>query len=68
MNACIAIAIWNDQVSTTADFARRVLLVNTQYGRETDRRELEWDHPSPERKAVVLRNAGAGVLLCGAVS
>ncbi len=39
MNTIIAIPVWEDQVSTTFDFARKLLLVEAVGERELSRRE-----------------------------
>ena len=68
MSTILAIPIWNDRVSTTLDFAGRLLIVEIDAGREISRRELELNAVSVQRKASLIRNAAVQVILCGAVS
>jgi len=64
----LAIPVWNDQVSTTLDFARALVLVEVEGGREVSRKELALGDEPAGRKARKIRDLGVGVVLCGAVS
>ena len=68
MKTTVAIPVWNDQVSTTCDFAQRLLVVGAEEEREIWRKELKLPDEPPERKARTIRDAGTQVLLCGAIS
>ncbi len=64
----IAIPEWNGQVSTVFDFAGKLLLIEIDGQRETNRTEhLLPDEPLLQR-AARLNSIGADVLICGAVS
>lgn len=56
------------RVSTTFDFARRILLVEAEGAREVARGEMRLRNEAPGRKARALRDAGVRVVICGAVS
>ena len=64
----MAIPVWNDQVSTTFDFAEKLLVVDLENGRETFRKEVHLNEEPVERKARRIRALAVQVLLCGAVS
>ncbi len=68
MKTTIAIAIWENGVSTTFDFAEKLLVVETEAGREIERREVVLAGKSVEAKVTELKESGGVVLLCGAVS
>ena len=68
MSTTVAIPIWNDQVSTTFDFSEKILIVETESGREIERREIEIGKKSAAAKAEELKRENAEVLLCGAIS
>lgn len=64
----IAISIWNNSVSNTFDFARKLLLVELENGHEISRLEVPIQaHSLPER-LVCLKNRGVNLLICGAIS
>ena len=64
----IAIPIWNDRVSSAFDFAHKVLLVNIENGRETERSEISFPPESDPEKVNRLKTLSAEVLICGAIS
>jgi len=64
----IAIPIYNDSVSNVFDFAHRLLLVNIENGKETERSEVELEGLSLPQRAYKLKTLGVDVLVCGAVS
>ncbi len=64
----IAIPEWQRQVSSVFDFAGKLLLIAIDGQKETSRTEnLLPDEPMPQRVAR-LKNLGADVLICGAIS
>ena len=68
MKTIIAIPVWENRVSTTFDFAERLLVVETEAGREIERREVVLGGKSNSAKVAELKELGGQVLLCGAVS
>jgi len=64
----LAIPTWQEQVSTTADFAREFLLVDVEQGREVARTELLIEEEAVAARARRLKANGVQVLLCGAIS
>jgi len=60
--------LWDDKVSTTLDFARRMLVVETDGEREIARREAVLGDGPPECKARRILNLGVRTVLCGALS
>lgn len=68
MKTTVAIPVWNDQVSTTLDFAQALLLVVAEGEQELSRREVKLGDEPVERKARTIQSLGAQVLLCGAIS
>ena len=68
VSTTVAIPVWNDQVSTTFDFAERLVVLETEVGREISRREIQLDGDSVERKARKIRDMAVQVVLCGAIS
>ena len=68
MRTRLAIPVWDEQVSTTADFAGRLLVVDLDEGREVKREEMPWQDTAPVRRAQALKNRKVEVLLCGAIS
>lgn len=64
----VAIPVWSDQVSTVFDFARHLLLVKLDEGKEISRGELRIQEGSPIFRAKRLSRLGVEVLICGAIS
>jgi len=64
----VAIPVWDDRLSTTLDFARKLVLVETDGERELSRREVTLNEDTAERRARRIRDLGGQVVLCGAVS
>jgi predicted Fe-Mo cluster-binding NifX family protein len=64
----IAIPVWNDFVSSVLDFAHSLLLVDIENGHELSRSEVTLIPELPPKRAGRLRNLGANVLICGAIS
>jgi predicted Fe-Mo cluster-binding NifX family protein len=68
MKTTVAIPVWDDQVSTTVDFARRLLVVEAEGERELSRKAVPLKEDPVERKARTIRDSGTQILLCGAIS
>jgi predicted Fe-Mo cluster-binding NifX family protein len=68
MSTTVAIPVWNDQVSTTFDFARRLLVAETEGGRELSRKEVALGDGSDAMIVRTMRDMEVEVLLCGAIS
>jgi len=64
----IAIPVYGDYVSNVFDFAHRLLLVDIEDNRETQRREVELESRLLPQRAAQLKALGVDVLVCGAVS
>jgi predicted Fe-Mo cluster-binding NifX family protein len=64
----VAIAVWEDCVSSVLDFAQRVVVADLKEGTETGRTELALAERNPFLKPARLRELGVDVLICGAVS
>lgn len=64
----IAISVYGNTVSNVFDFARRLLLVEVEGGREIDRCEVDVGNRSLPQRADWLRTLGVDVLICGAIS
>jgi len=64
----VAIPVYGDYVSNVFDFAHRLLLVDIENGRETQRREVELESRLLPQRAAQLKALGVDVLVCGAVS
>jgi len=64
----IAVPIYNDSVSNVFDFACRLLLVNIENGKETNRFEVALESQLLPQRASQLKNLEVDVLVCGAIS
>jgi predicted Fe-Mo cluster-binding NifX family protein len=64
----VAIPHWQGRVSPVFDVAGHVLLVDVQDGRERARTQFALDASGPQARAARLAEAGADVLICGAIS
>jgi len=64
----VAIPVYGDYVSNVFDFAHRLLVVDIEDGRETQRREVELESRLLPQRAGQLKTLGVDVLVCGAVS
>jgi predicted Fe-Mo cluster-binding NifX family protein len=64
----IAIAYWQGRVSPVFDVADRLLLLDTEGGREVHRESLRLVRSDPFGRAQELAELGVEMLLCGAVS
>jgi predicted Fe-Mo cluster-binding NifX family protein len=68
MNTIIGLPVWNDRLSTTLDFARRLVIVEADGEREVGRKEVALVDEAVEKKALRMRELAVQVLLCGAIS
>lgn len=64
----VAIPYWQGRVSPVFDVAGNVLLVEIDAAAELARRNLALDVADPAGRAARLMEAGADVLICGAIS
>jgi len=64
----VAIPHWQGRVSPVFDVAGNVLVVEVDDGVEQARRDVVFDVEHPQGRAVRLTEAGANVLVCGAIS
>ena len=64
----IAIPVYNDSVSSVFDFAHRLLLVNIENGKETNRSEIALESQLLPQRAGQIKNLEVDVLVCGAIS
>ncbi len=64
----IAIPVHDDCVSPAFDFARRLLLVEFEGGREARRSEASLVPESAGQRAARLQELGVDAVICGAVS
>jgi predicted Fe-Mo cluster-binding NifX family protein len=64
----VAIAVWENHVSSVLDFSQRLVVVEFKGGGETGRAEIALLERNALAKLVKLRELGIDVLICGAVS
>ena len=64
----IAIPIYNDSVSNVFDFATRLLLVDIENDKETNRSEVALESQSLSQRTGQIKNLEVDVLVCGAIS
>jgi predicted Fe-Mo cluster-binding NifX family protein len=64
----LAIPVSSGRVSTAFDFARHLLLLKYEGGREVSRAELVLEEEIPVNRARRLESLGVKVLICGAIS
>jgi len=64
----VAIAVWEDRVSSVLDFSQRVIVVELENGGETSRMQIDLVERSAFAKLARLQDLGIKVLICGAVS
>jgi predicted Fe-Mo cluster-binding NifX family protein len=63
-----AIAIWQESVATTLDFAQALILVDVAEGKVKGRREIRIATASPQAIARRLEKVGVHTIVCGAIS
>lgn len=61
-----AITVWQHRVAPVFDAARRVLLVDSVSGAQLE--EVDLPAGDPQARAITLREHGADVVICGAIS
>jgi len=64
----LAIPIYNSNISNVFDFAHRLLLVEIENGKETNRSEVSLENQSLPQRVEQIKNLEASVLVCGAIS
>ena len=64
----IAMPIYNDSISNVFDFAHRLLLVDIENGKETNRSEVALKSQLLPQRTGQLKDLGIDVLICGAIS
>lgn len=64
----LAVPVSGGRVSTAFDFARQLLLLEVEDGREVRRTELVLEEETPLSRARRLQYLGVKVLICGAIS
>jgi predicted Fe-Mo cluster-binding NifX family protein len=64
----VAIAVWDERISPVFDVSRRVVLLDVENGRITNRVEERFDRDDPVAKAERLAEWKVGILICGAIS
>ena len=64
----IAIPEWQGQVSTVFDFAGKLLLIDIDGQKEINRSQIDLPNEPMPQRVVRLKNLGANVLICGAIS
>jgi len=64
----IAIAIWNDHVSSAFDFSARILLMEIENEKEISRSQILLESQSPSQRVNQLKSLEVDVLICGAIS
>jgi len=64
----LAIPVSSGRVSTAFDFARHLLLLEYEDGRELSRAEFVLEEEIPVNRARRLESLGVRVLICGAIS
>jgi predicted Fe-Mo cluster-binding NifX family protein len=64
----VAIAVWEDRVSSVLDFSQQLVVVEFNAGDETSRVQIALPEQNALTRLVRLRELGIDVLICGAVS
>ena len=64
----IALPIYNDSISNVFDFAHTLLLVEIENGQEINRSAVRLESRLLPQRASQLKNLGADILVCGAIS
>ena len=64
----IAIPVWEDKVSPVFDTATRLLVLQVEDSRETDRFETYLEQKDLSRRCTLVQSLGIDVLICGAIS
>jgi len=64
----VAIAVWEDRVSSVLDFSQHVVVVELRDGIESGRSQVALSEQNALAKLAQLRALGIDALICGAVS
>ena len=64
----IAIAIWDDHVSSAFDFSSRILLMEIENDKEISRSQILLESQTPSQRVNQLKSLEVDVLICGAIS
>lgn len=64
----LAVPVSAGRISTAFDFARHLLVVELEDGREVRRSELALEEDLPMNRARRLQAAGVNAVICGAIS
>jgi predicted Fe-Mo cluster-binding NifX family protein len=64
----VALPVWQGQVSSVFDFAHKLLLIELKNGQEKARQNIALIEQSGPERAVMLKQLGVNVLICGAIS
>jgi predicted Fe-Mo cluster-binding NifX family protein len=64
----VAIAVWEDHVSSVLDFSQQLVVVELKDGSEMSRVQVALSQRNPFATLTQLRELGIDVLICGAVS
>ena len=64
----VVLPTWNERISPVFDTSRRLLIVRIQPDGSESMREVALEEVSPALKVNTLKELGADVLICGAVS
>jgi predicted Fe-Mo cluster-binding NifX family protein len=64
----VAIAVWEDCVSSVLDFSQRLVVVELNDAGEVGRVQVALSERNPFVRLAKLRELGVNVLICGAVS
>jgi predicted Fe-Mo cluster-binding NifX family protein len=64
----VALAVWQDRVSSVLDFSQRLIVVELERGCEKSRVEVILSEHNALARLARLRELGIDVLICGAVS
>jgi len=64
----VALPVWQGQVSSVFDFAHKLLIIELENGEEKDRQDIALVEQSCPERAVMLKQLGVSVLICGAIS
>jgi predicted Fe-Mo cluster-binding NifX family protein len=64
----VAIAVWEDRVSSVLDFSQQLSVVELRDGSETSRVQVALSEQNALARLARVRDLGIDVLICGAVS
>ena len=68
MNTTVAISAWKDQVSTTCDFAERLVVAKIDRGCELSRTDIMFHEEPATKRAKRIQDLDVETLLCGTIS